>query len=384
MIFITWVLGGVNLITSVDKLCEENGLNISETVYGKSKKEMLEFQIISGKHYNFLKKEKGNILQYKNTVEILDFPMLVEQLPCLNSISYIKRNDFPYFTSGIYEIAKRMESGEQVAVEGGPCLFGTDEVTVKVISKSGKEIFFDYNTGKSYQEGSTPEETEDFGEFALRHGQEIKEIHFKNRKIGLTPQEWAFIKYPFEIAKAVNGPIVIPIPDFSYMKYLEAILKNVDKQVKMNAMEEFRDKAYEITDLYLDLIGQMQNLNKGIRCEIIHDRNKELCQKYYQLRAPYIERNKVIRTLTGIPEKLESIKDYVSMPALPHYLFGIQNVIEVDSMDETDSFRKCRKAHKGKLNLSCILFPELLSTDAEHTIFNTSWDRKEYGNYVVE
>lgn len=372
------------MFTSVNKLCEENGLNVSETVYENSKKEMLEFQIVSGKQYDFLKKEEGNILQYKNTVEILDFPMLVKQIPSLDSVSYIKRNDFPYFTAGLAEITKRMEAGERVAVEGGPCLFGTDEVTVEVIKKSGKKFFFDYNTGKSYQEGSAPEETEDFGAFALHHGEEIKEIHFENKKIGLTPQEWAFIKYPFEIAKAVNGPIVIPIPDFSYMKYLEAILKNVDKQVKIDAMEEFRNKAYEITDLYLDLIGQMQNLNKGIQCEVIHDRNKELCQKYYQLRAPYIERNKVIRTLTGIPEKLESIKDYISMPALPYYLFGIQNVIEVDSMDETDSFRKCRKAHKGKLNLSCILFPELLSTDLEHTIFNASWVRKEYGNYVVE
>ena len=372
------------MFTSIDQLCVENNLELSETVYGESRRKMLDFQIVSGNHYKFLKKGDKNILQYKNSVEIMDFPMLVKELPCLSTVDYIKKNDFPYFTAGLSEIAKKMEAGESVAVEGGPCLFGTDEVTVEVVTKDQGTLFFDYNTGKSYLESGTCEVEMDFREFTLTHGEEIKKIHFKNRKTGLTPQEWAFIKYPFEIAKAMNAPLVIPIPDFSYMKYLDAILKYVNPGVRMDAMEEFREKAYEITDMYLKLIGQMQNLNKGIRCEVVHDRNREFCKKFYQSRSPYIERNKVIRTLTGIPEKLEAIKDYVSMPALPYYLFGIQNVVEVDSMDETDSFRKCRKAHKGKLTLSCILFPELLSMDSIHTIFNAPWSRKEYGNYVVE
>lgn len=372
------------MVTSIDKLCGENNLKLSETAYRKSRKEVLDFRIVSGNYYEFLNKNGTNILKYKNSVEIIDFPMLVKELPCLRSVDYIKKNDFPYFTAGLSEIAKKVQDGEPVAVIGGPCLFGTDEVAVKVATKNGKRLIFDYNTGKSYLEDGAEEETMDFREFALIHGGEIKEIHFENKKTGLTPQEWAFIKYPFEVAKALQAPLVIPIPDFSYMKYLDAILKNVDKSVRVNAMKEFREQAHKITDLYLDLIEQMKNLNKGIRCEVVHDRNQKLCQHYYQSRSPYIERNKVLRSLTGIPEKLESIKDYVSMPALPYYLFGINNVIEVDSMDETDSFRKCRKAHKGKLNLSCILFPELLSTDAVHTIFNAPRSRKEYGNYVVE
>ena len=372
------------MVTSIDKLCVENNLKLSETAYYKSRKEMLDFRIVSGNYYEFFKKGEKNILKYKNSVEIMDFPMLVEAIPCLSSIDYIKRNDFPYFTSGLIEIAEKIERGEPVAVEGGPCLFGTDEVTVEVVMKHGNRIFFDYNTGKSYQDGGGIEGTADFREFALSHGEEIREIHFQNKKTDLTPQEWAFIKYPFEIAKAMQAPLVIPIPDFSYMKYLNAVLNNVDKKVKIAAMEEFREQAHKITDLYLELISRMQKLHNGIRCEVVHDREKGLCRKFYESRSPYIERNKVLRSLTGIPEKLESIKDYVSMPALPFYLFGINNVVEVDSMDETDSFRKCRKAHKGKLNLSCILFPELLAEDSVHTIFNAPFSRKEYGNYVVE
>lgn len=178
------------MVTSIDKLCVENHLKLSETAYCKSRKEMLDFRIVSGNYYEFSQKGEKNIIKYKNCVEIMDFPMLVEALPCLKSIDYIKRNDFPYFTSGLNEIAKKMETGEPVAVEGGPCLFGTDEVTVEITKKNGKKIYFDYNTGKSYQDDGNMEETTDFREFALNHGEEIREIHFENRKSDLTPQEW--------------------------------------------------------------------------------------------------------------------------------------------------------------------------------------------------
>ena len=72
------------------------------------------------------------------------------------------------------------------------------------------------------------------------------------------------------------------------------------------------------------------------------------------------------------------------MPALPYYIFGSENILEVNSMDETDSYRKCRRAHKSVLSLSCILFPELLSRDGENTIYCTDLEYKDYGNYVSE
>ena len=58
------------------------------------------------------------------------------------------------------------------------------------------------------------------------------------------------------------------------------------------------------------------------------------------------------------------------MPALPFYLLGIRDILEIDSVDETDSFRKCGKAHKGTINLSCILYPEKLSADGKNTVYH--------------
>lgn len=366
-------------------ICAETGLDIRNTVYKGSNQKMLDFKIISGDFYEVNPNGNGlDALTYKNCVDVMDFQMIKEIMPQLENVKYSKRDELPYFTSGLEEFVSKIEHGETVAVEGGPCLFGTDEVRVEIIMKSGIKNYFDYNTGKSYLEHEDIDINMDFREFVQTNGDDIKAIHFENRKSELTPQEWAFIKYPFEIAKALSAPLIIPIPDMSYIKYLDAVLKNVDEKVRLEALTEFRNVGHEICDLYLNLIERMRVLNKNVRCDVVHDRDKELCRKYYDARKPYIERNKIAKNLTGIPEKVESIKDYVSMPALPYYLFGIDNVLEVDSMDETDSYRKCRKAHKGKLTLSCILYPELLSKDNIHTIFDAPYDRKEYGKYVVE
>ena len=373
------------MITSVREICKEKGISIKDTCYRNSRTEMLDFRIVSGNFYDVARTDDGDaILRYKEYVEIQDFPTVVRQLPQLKDIRYPIREELPYFTSGLSRIAQSISDGKPVAVEGGPCLFGTDEVSVHVIRKDGRRDSFDYNTGKSYLEQEEEGGDIGFREFVKRHGGEIREVHFENRKPGLTPQEWAFLKYPFEIANALNAPLVIPIPDLSYIKYLDAVLEPVEERVRREALEEFRAISHEICDLYLNVIAGLRLRYPGIRCDVVHDRDRELCARYYAARKPFMERGKILRGLTGFPEKLESVKDYVSMPALPYYLYGIDTVIEVDSMDETDSFRKCRKAHKSRLNLSCILFPELLSKDGIHTIFDAPWKEKEYGMYEVE
>jgi hypothetical protein len=50
-------------------------------------------------------------------------------------------------------------------------------------------------------------------------------------------------------------------------------------------------------------------------------------------------------------------------------------------MDETDSYRKSKKAHKGLFNLDCILFPELLCANKSTTIYNAVLKDKGYGDY---
>ncbi|MBR1737776.1 MAG: hypothetical protein IJ736_12295 [Firmicutes bacterium] len=210
----------------------------------------------------------------------------------------------------------------------------------------------------------------------------IEEISFCLRKTGLTPQEYLGLRFPFEIARALDCALVIPIPDMSYRKFLEAILEYVPKNIKERTLEEFDNISATITGFYLEITEKLQQMFQIKQFCCVHSKNTEEIEKWYEKRVPFIERKKVLRSLTGKSEKIESIKDYISMPALPYYLFDIKNVLEVNSMDEADAFHKCKKAHKNTIKMSCILFPELLSDDNIHTFYNTSLDRKAFGNYT--
>ncbi|MCR4901447.1 MAG: hypothetical protein K6A23_01195 [Butyrivibrio sp.] len=372
------------MVTTIRKICKEKEIDISKTCFKNSNPEVVDFIIVSGENYTCKEKNKDSVsLFYKNTVEVIDFPYLSKILPELKNVDYMIRDRLPYFTAGLDNLKDALENGRKIAVEGGPCLFGTEEVKVEIVHKDGGIRFFDYNTGKTYLEQGGLSDSVSFSDYIKTNVNAIKAIHFHNNKTGLTSQEYYFIKYPFEMAKAFNGPLVIPIPDMSYVKYLDAVIKDLDPKIRGDALEEFRNVEYQITDLYLELIDAMKKLNPNVHCEVVHARDKELLDKYYRAREPFIERSRVIRKLTGIPEKLESIKDYVSMPALPYYLHGISDIVEIDSMDETDSYRKCCFAHKGSINLSCILFPELLSKDKVHTVFEAGRKVKEYGQYEI-
>lgn len=373
------------LVHSVRNLCEEKGFCLYDTIYKDSSSDMLDYKIISGDFYGFSQQEDGKyVLKYKNCVDIKDFSMIEGILPALHEFNYSGKKKLPYFTAGLSEIARAIRRGEKTAVEGGPCLFGTDEVLVKVIRKNGEERYFDYNTGKSYLVQDISKKEADFRTFMRRFGSEVATIDFVNRKSELTPQEWVFLKFPFETARLLSAPLVIPIPDMSYIKYLDALLCDTNDEVKKETLEKFRVMVYGITDRYLDVIERLCHMHRDVQCEVVHERNSKLMKQYYKARTPYMEKRRTVRNLTGIPEKVESVKDYVSMPALPYYLYGIKNIVEVDSMDETDSFRKCRQAHKGELNLGCVLLPEFLSGDKQHTIFDAPRRWKEYGAYIVE
>ena len=368
--------------TSIAEIFADAHISINDTVYNKSSAEMLNFQIVSRRFYEPLKNESGKYsLIYKNTVEIADYRMITELLPALNDLEYSGKTKLPYFTSGLGLFRKALDDGKRSAVEGGPCLFGTHEVIVDILLNDDSLERFDFNSGKPY---SLSSRDEDLGEFLLERGSDVSEIKFENRKTELTPQEWIFIKYPFDIARLLGLPLVIPIPDMSYVKYMDAVLANTPEAVRDKALCKFRELTAVICDKYLSVIDRLCELYSDVHCDVIHARNDELIHRYYEARTPFIERGKTLRSLTKAIGKSESVKDYISMPALPYYLYGAENILEVDSMDETDSYRKCRKAHKGTFNLSCILLPEFLSKDMVHTIFDAPLNRKEYGNYVIK
>lgn len=364
------------MILSIGGLIHSNGFKVSETIYEGCSEEFLKYKIVSGNFYEAkVDDSKRNYFRYKNCVDAVPFSFFTEAAPKMCSVKFPHIDEIPFFTSGFKNMGEALLKGRKIAIEGGPCLFGTNEVVAVVKLKGGLSFSFDYNTGKSYEKFH---EGETFPSFLEEKGDMVEDIDFISYKEGITSQEYDSILYLFEAAYVLDAVLVIPLPDMSYVKYLKAVLQTVDLGIRESVIDKFREVTYTITDMYIEFIRYLSSSYPKVEYYIVHERNQELLRKYYENRAPHIERNRVIRTITGIPCKLESIKDYISMPALPYYLFGIRDILEIDSLDETDSYRKCRKAHKQYINLSCILYPERLSSDNKNTIFNAERKYKEY------
>ena len=362
---------------TIREMIAQKGRKLEETDYARSNPHMLDFRLISGDFYEW----DGGKLRFKECADVMDFEQVAEAFPPFGNVRYASREKFPYFTGNLDRLLSARERGEAIAVEGGPCLFGEHEVTVSVRLNDGETRLFDYANGRAYLDKTDFDETDELTDYLRLNGERVTEIAFRQNKWELTPQEYLNLRYPFEIAAALGGPLVIPIPDMSYRKYLLYALDAVSEDIRKQALEDFDGILNRIADIYLETIAKLQARFQIGRFACVHRRDPSALKLWYEKRAPYIERGKVLRHLTRLPEKVESVKDYTSMPALPFYLFGANNILEVNSVYETDAFRKCQKAHKNALQMGCILIPELLSGDGVHTIYNAPLQWKEYGNY---
>lgn len=265
-------------------------------------------------------------------------------------------NDRPFFVSGIPEWRRSWESGIRPAVEGGPCLFGAYECTVDLIMKNGCVISSDFVTGAC----------------VVDKRDELSEVSFRFAKPSLTRDELHSLECVFEMAKCFDAAAYIPLPDFSYEKYAAALLDRlaVGDEGKRRALESFRGGTDKIVRLYLEAIDELRLKYSGVDVKVIYSGSTELLEKYYAKRAVFLEKNThLLKNLTSRELKRESVIDYITMPALPFYLDGMTDVIQVDCLDELGSFRKCRRLHHGSFRLHACLYPERISGDGEHTAY---------------
>ena len=362
---------------TIREMIEKNGRSLEQTDYVDSNPEMLDFRLFSGEHYSW----EGDKLRFKESATVMDFEQTVKEFPAMAAVKYKSREKFPYFTDNLDLLVEAMNNGESVAVEGGPCLFGAYEVSVFVHTDNGEIHEFDYANGKIYLNDASFSDSDSLAQFVLRNGAHVVRIDFKQYKEQLTSQEYVQLRYPFEIASALGGSLVIPLPDMSYRKYLVASLETVSEEIRQKALADFDEILKNIVGLYLHEIDDLQRHFQIKNFACLHLGTVDWLNVWYEKRVQYIEKVKFLKSLTRRLESLESIKDYVSMPALPFYLFGSKYILQVDSVDETDSYRKCKKQHKSAFKMGCILTPELLSKNDVDTVYNAPLAFKNYGVY---
>lgn len=320
-----------------------------------------------------VQKQDSSVL-YKNTVAVSTFQQVADILPVFNRISCDDKEKFLYYTANLDLISDAVNKKEKIAVEGGPCLFSADEVNVIVQAKNGDIKKYDFVGVTKYD--NTPDISLD--KYLLSNRENIAAITFVNHKKALTMQEYLQLRYPVEIAAALNAPLIIPIPDMSYRKYMISTLEPVSNDIKQHALAVLDQVLYDIVQFYLAEINRLQKQFFLSSLTVLHLGTPTLLDVWYRKRERYISSRKFLKNLTGRKNYFEAVKDYVTMPALPLYLFDISNVLQVDSVYETDSYRKCRKRHKHDLNLSCLLISELLSKNGIDVEYNAPRKFKTY------
>lgn len=315
-----------------------------------------------------------SMIVFKNCLYATSFGALQRFIPQLSPVCFRASDQMPLFTKNMAALKMAVDAGRPLGISGGPCLFGVNEVLINVMLWDGSLLTYDFSSGRHFMAtGDARDLTLDMIEF----GDRVKGISFINQKKGVTTQEYDSIHCLFETARALGAKLAIPLPDMSYIKFFTNILEPLPRKVALDAIEAFKAAAFKISDMYLEVIRLMQLEYPQVEVVVVHERSTELCRIFYGERDKYLTPT-LIRRLTAVRGKTEAVLDYITMPALPFYLWGIRDVIQMDSLDETDSYRKCCKIHKGVLNLYAMMYPERLSGDRENTIFYAPLEYKEY------
>ena len=316
------------------------------------------------------------LLVYKNTVCLGSFEDLERRIPSLGKVGLEWIRRMPLLLRNIDAIGNAVANKLPIGLVGGPCLFGLYEMEIVIQHKDGRCFSYDFSSGHHYDRAG--EKTFEFADHVAQNAREIQSIQFMNRKMGVTSQEHDSLEVLFDVGAVLGAKVAVVIPDISYIKYLSTVIASLDDDIKCQALQKFRVEAHKIADLYLNRIGKLQLRYPGVEVKVLHDRDTEACGIFHARREAYFQNSGLIHRMTAKREKTDAVFDYISMLALPYYFWGTPQVIQIDNLDETDSYRKCRKVHKDAFSLSAILYPEKLCANGEQTIFNAPLEFKDY------
>lgn len=326
-------------------------------------------------YHDFQRKEaiSKNLIWYKKTAYLTTIRNLAAKIHEFANIELKQLIQAPIFVSGMEGLEKAVKENKKFGIEGGPCLLGYDEVYIKVTHSDGKTVEFDFS-GPKYNEDNN-EKLEDH---TIQNVGNIESITFDNRKKQITRSDLLGLIYVFELAKAFEGKAVIPIVDMSYRKYISKICENLKDEIRHKAEEEFRKIIYEIGDIYLLWIEAIKLIYPQVEVVVLQERDKESLDLYYKKRDKYLLNYKKLRAITNNESRRNSIIDYVTMPALPYYIWGIKDLIQVDSISEIDSYRRCRLIHGKDINLYGFFYIEEFSMDKLHSDSTAKFADKNY------
>jgi hypothetical protein len=322
---------------------------------------------------------ENRVLTYKNTTLINSLENMREVLPELRGADTGSLEHVPVFTRGFGELPAKLALGGRFAVVGGPCLLGTGEMVISVIHRDGRSSGFDFNTGNH---SGDLRDYDALGPYIRDNSGDIVKILFENKKRSLTVQDYEALRLPMEFARLLDIPVVIPLPDSSYMKYIASVTSCLAPDVSGPAAGDFAAEIRSVSELFLDAIGELGRRLRPPAFTALHSGDKAATRAFYDGRKPFYDKIASaahgLETISGKNDRIDSVTDYIFYLALPFYLWGVENIIEIDPLGETDSLRKCARAHGSAISLFGMLYPEKLDKSATRAMSMAPVEEKEY------
>ena len=317
--------------------------------------------------------------EYRKRASLTTFEHIMRALPALRAVGSQPMRTAPWLATNLAQLRNAVHSGANIGIVGGPCLFGMHEVLLELEMDYGPECF-DCSCGRRHTQVN---EAEAEGELTLdaffrQEAERVRSVRIVNRKTGITYQEYINLVYVFDVAAVLGGVVHIPLPDMSYLKQMAAATQPLAQPLRSELMEAYTCEVLKISDMFLALIESLKKRYPTLEIKVLHLRDAEMCAAYYAKREPYITKPQFIRKLTRSGWRMQAVIDYITMLALPYYLDGVREIIQIDNLEETDSGKKCQKLHGGDMTLHSLLYPEVFSMDGVNTIYNTKIENKNY------
>lgn len=325
-------------------------------------------------------------VSYMERLLTADFNELSALVPAWQGEAYEKLHSYPWFVGDIEKLGQLLSSKNEVAIEGGSCLLGNDEMLFHFRMKDGTPRLFDFNTMQEIHK-STEELTEkitmELWDFVSEHAGEIAEVKVECPKSKITVDEYEMTENLFLLATGLNAKLVITIPDFSYEKTFLQIFGELDKTVFEPLAEEYRREVARVKEASLNMIECVRRKYQYDDVVVFHGGKPELLKVFSQNRDRFIgeftqKHSYAERNLTNRKVTQQALIDYICMPAMPFYLWGVKDVIEVNRLEEYPAVNKCKRIHKNEMNLHTMLFPQRVSPNKRTSSFYADRKNKEY------
>ncbi len=323
---------------------------------------------------------------FEQWLTAIDFRDISSCVPGWRGEAYQSLCRHPWFSGDVEKLVEALKSGREIGVEGGCCLLGSDDMIFHFRTRDGNRRSFDFNTMREIREGAPGLEqsvSRELWDFLAGHAPEVEAAWLDCPKERVTIDEYEMTENLFLLASGIGAKLVITIPDFSYEKTFLNVFTALPEAIFAPLAEEYHRQVRRVRALILRLIHGMQKRYRYENVAILHGGDEELVRIFSEGRDRHIDaftarRAYARRGITNREMARDAIRDYICMPAMPYYLWGVRDVIEVNRVEEWPSMPKCRRMHRPGMTLHTLLYPQRVSLNGCTTSFFADRYHKEY------